>query len=92
MPDLIFLDWNLPSMKGVDFVKSVRGQQDGGHPVILCATTENDAGEIAARRRGRRQRIYHEAVRRRAPCAPSWPISASRCDGRRATSPSWRGC
>ena len=48
MPDLIFLDWNLPTMKGVDFVKSVRGQTDGGHPVILCATTENDAGEITA--------------------------------------------
>jgi two-component system chemotaxis response regulator CheY len=47
MPDLIFLDWNLPSMKGVDFVKSVRGQQDGGHPVILFCTTENDSGEIA---------------------------------------------
>jgi two-component system chemotaxis response regulator CheY len=47
MPDLIFLDWNLPSMKGVDFVKSVRGQQDGGHPVILFCTTENDAPEIA---------------------------------------------
>ena len=48
MPDLIFLDWNLPTMKGVDFVKSVRGQQDGGRPVILCATTENDTGEITA--------------------------------------------
>ena len=48
MPDLIFLDWNLPSMKGVEFVKSVRGQQEGGHPVILCATTENDTGEIAS--------------------------------------------
>ena len=48
MPDLIFLDWNLPSMKGVDFVKSVRGQQEGGHPVILFCTTENDPGEIAS--------------------------------------------
>jgi two-component system chemotaxis response regulator CheY len=48
MPDLIFYDWNLPTMKGVEFVKSVRGQQDGGRPVILCATTENDAGEITA--------------------------------------------
>lgn len=47
MPDLIFLDWNLPTMKGVDFVKGVRGQQDGSRPVILCATTENDAGENA---------------------------------------------
>ena len=48
MPDLIFLDWNLPSMKGVEFVRSVRGQAEGGHPVILCATTENDTGEITA--------------------------------------------
>ena len=47
MPDLIFLDWNLPSMKGVDFIKSVRGQQDGGRPVILFCTTESDPGEIA---------------------------------------------
>jgi two-component system, chemotaxis family, chemotaxis protein CheY len=48
MPDLIFLDWNLPSMKGVDFVRSVRGQQDGGHPVILFCATESDPGEIAS--------------------------------------------
>jgi two-component system chemotaxis response regulator CheY len=47
MPDLIFLDWNLPSMKGLEFVKSVRGQQDGSHPVILFCTTESDPGEIA---------------------------------------------
>lgn len=47
MPDLIFLDWNLPSMKGVEFVKSVRGQQHGGHPVILFCTTEGDPSEIA---------------------------------------------
>jgi two-component system, chemotaxis family, chemotaxis protein CheY len=47
MPDLIFLDWNLPHMKGVDFVKSVRGQQEGGHPVILFCTTESDPAEVA---------------------------------------------
>jgi two-component system chemotaxis response regulator CheY len=48
MPDLIFLDWNLPTMKGVEFVKSVRGQQEGGHPVILFCTTESDPAEIAS--------------------------------------------
>jgi len=48
MPDLIFLDWNLPTMKGLDFVKSVRGQQDGTHPVILFCMTESDPDEIAA--------------------------------------------
>ena len=48
MPDLILLDWNLPSMKGVDFIKSVRGQQEGGRPVILFCTTESDPDEIAS--------------------------------------------
>lgn len=48
MPDLIFLDWNLPSMKGVEFIKSVRGQQEGGHPVILFYTTESNPAEIAS--------------------------------------------
>ena len=47
MPDVIFLDWNLPSMPGLEFIKSVRGQQNGSHPVILFATTENDPDEIA---------------------------------------------
>lgn len=47
MPDLIFLDWDLPSMPGLEFLKSVRGQPNGAHPVILFATTENDPEEIA---------------------------------------------
>lgn len=47
MPDLIFFDWNLPRMKGLAFIKSVRGQQDGGRPRIVFCTTEHDASEIA---------------------------------------------
>jgi two-component system chemotaxis response regulator CheY len=47
MPDLIFLDWNLPGMTGQEFVKSVRGQPDGSRPVILFCMTESDPGEIA---------------------------------------------
>ena len=47
MPDIILFDGNLPSMKGVEFLKSVRGQQGGDRPVILVATTESDADEIA---------------------------------------------
>jgi two-component system chemotaxis response regulator CheY len=48
MPDLIFLDWNLPRMKGVEFVRSVRGQRQGGHPVILFSTIESDLIEVAS--------------------------------------------
>ncbi|MBV9548152.1 MAG: response regulator [Alphaproteobacteria bacterium] len=47
MPDVVLFDGNLPSMKSVDFLKSVRAQQGGGRPVILVATTENDAEEVA---------------------------------------------
>jgi two-component system chemotaxis response regulator CheY len=50
MPDLIVLDWNLPSMKGVEFVRCLRGHEGGSHPFILFCTTENDAGEIAQAR------------------------------------------
>ena len=46
MPDVIFLDWNLPSMSGMDFLKSLRGQPGGNRPVVLFCTTENNAGEI----------------------------------------------
>jgi two-component system chemotaxis response regulator CheY len=48
MPDLIFLDWNLAEMKGLEFIKSVRGQQAGGHPVILFSATERDPDEMAS--------------------------------------------
>jgi len=47
MPDLVFLDWNMPHMKGVEFVKGLRGQQYGDHPRILFCTTEHDKNEIA---------------------------------------------
>jgi two-component system chemotaxis response regulator CheY len=47
MPDVIFVDWNLPGMSGLEFVKSLRGQAGGDRPVILLCTTENDAGDIA---------------------------------------------
>lgn len=48
MPDVIFLDWNLPSMPGLEFIKSVRGQQEGGRPVILFSATERDPDEVAS--------------------------------------------
>jgi two-component system, chemotaxis family, chemotaxis protein CheY len=35
-------------MKGLDFVKSVRGQRQGAHPLILFCTTESDPDEIAS--------------------------------------------
>jgi two-component system chemotaxis response regulator CheY len=48
MPDLVFLDWNLPHMKGVEFVKALRGLSNGDHPRILFCATENNRREIAS--------------------------------------------
>jgi two-component system chemotaxis response regulator CheY len=48
MPDLIFLDWNLPHMTGLEFVKTLRSLPGGDRPRILFCTTELDKGEIAA--------------------------------------------
>jgi two-component system chemotaxis response regulator CheY len=47
MPDLILLDWSMPNMTGVEFLKSVRGQPGGDKPRILFCTTENDVTHIA---------------------------------------------
>lgn len=47
MPDLIFLDWSMPGMTGLEFVRSLRAQPDGERPLILVCTTEVDANEIA---------------------------------------------
>lgn len=47
MPDVILLDWNLPQMSGLDFLKALRSETSGNHPVVLFCTTENDASHIS---------------------------------------------
>lgn len=47
MPDVILLDGQMPHMSGVDFLKSLRSQTKGNHPVVLYCTTENDLGHIS---------------------------------------------
>jgi two-component system chemotaxis response regulator CheY len=47
MPDLIMLDWSMPGMGGVDFVRSLRAQPGGENPLILACLTEVDPNVIA---------------------------------------------
>jgi two-component system, chemotaxis family, chemotaxis protein CheY len=47
MPDMILLDGHMSQMSGVDFLKSLRSETKGNHPVVLYCTTENDVGHIS---------------------------------------------
>jgi two-component system, chemotaxis family, chemotaxis protein CheY len=47
MPDAILLDWQMPTMNGIDFLSALRAQPNGEKPVVVYCTTENDATDIA---------------------------------------------
>jgi two-component system chemotaxis response regulator CheY len=46
MPDVILLDWNMPVMSGIDFLKILRQTPDGDIPMVILCTTENDFSHI----------------------------------------------
>jgi len=46
MPDVILLDWNMPVMDGMNFLRELRRQPGGEAPKVLFCTTENDIEHI----------------------------------------------
>ena len=48
MPDVVLLDWNMPVMNGLDFLKALRQTDGGTDPIVVFCTTENDMSHISA--------------------------------------------
>jgi two-component system chemotaxis response regulator CheY len=46
MPDAILLDWNMPVMSGIDFLRDLRKMDGGADPIVVFCTTENDLAHI----------------------------------------------
>ncbi|HWA60957.1 MAG TPA: response regulator [Caulobacteraceae bacterium] len=46
MPDAVLLDWNMPVMGGLEFLRKLRAEPGGDAPKVVFCTVENDLAHI----------------------------------------------
>lgn len=46
LPDAVLLDWNMPVMSGIEFLRELRKLPGGDGPKVVFCTTENDIEHI----------------------------------------------
>src|SRR3954451_11508825 len=44
--DILFVDWNMPNLSGIDFVRSIRASGQAGHVPIVMVTSEKTVGKL----------------------------------------------
>jgi two-component system chemotaxis response regulator CheY len=42
MPDAVLLDWNMPVMDGISFLRALRAEFGPDHPIVVFCTTESE--------------------------------------------------
>ena len=48
VPDVVLLDWNMPVMSGIEFLRALRSSDISPRPKVVFCTTENGTAHIRA--------------------------------------------
>ena len=46
MPELVFTDWDMPVLNGIEFVRELRRMPGGDKVAVVFCTTENEVSQI----------------------------------------------